>query len=209
MRTKNILWYETRVVFGLSALGAILLPVLVAAFQWLAWANRATPPLAYEAIRALELMVPLAAGLGAAHLMAVEHQEHFAELRRTYAESPWRLPLLRTGGALALGLLTTVVSAVIIRLGYGPYAIDQVVFPAVAPALYLLGIALLFSNLSGTQWAAAGAVMAYWFIEVFTMGSLTKGLFLFNTSYPVDNVAQTTNRALLIGIGLGLLVLNA
>ncbi|MDI3339815.1 MAG: hypothetical protein QJR03_04710 [Sphaerobacter sp.] len=209
MRARSIAWYEARVVFGASAALAALIPPLMALFQWFIWSQRLEPATEWEITRVFELTTGLAAGLGAAHLMGVERQEGFHELRRTYPESPWRLPLLRTAGAIATLLLPLLLTMLCFRLSYGSYDLGETVLPALAPALFLLGLGLLLGNVTGNYWVAAGGVLGYWFVELITRGEVTGTLFLFNRTYPVDGVSDGLNRALLVGIGVGLLVLNA
>lgn len=210
MRARGIAWYEARVVFGLSAALAALIPPLFALLQWFVWSRRLDPPIEWEITRAFALTVGLAAGLGAAHLMGVERQEGFDELRRTYPESPWRLPLLRTGGAVAAALLPLLLTMLVFWLGYGPYDLGATVLPALAPAVFLLGLGLLLGNLTGSYWTAGGGVLCYWFFEMFTRNDPVTGpLYLFHQTYPVDGVDDDLNRALVAGIGVAMLVANA
>jgi hypothetical protein len=210
VRARGIVWYEARVVFGLSSVLAALIPPLFALFQWFVWTQRLEPAYEWEITRALTLTVCLAGGLGAAHLMGVERQEGFDELRRTYPESPWRLPLLRTAGAVATTALPLLLAMVIFRIGYGPYDLGTTVLPALAPAAFLLGLGLLLGNLTGSYWVAGGGVLAYWFFEVFTRSDPVTGpLYLFHPIYPVAGVSNDLNRALVTGLGVAMLAANA
>lgn len=209
MRPHGIAWYEGRIAFGLSSLLPALLLPAYALLQWFFWQRGLARPALADLIKSFEVALPLATGLAAAHLMVVEREERFAELRATYPEPPWRLPLLRTGGALLLGSLTLLAAALAYRLAYGPYPVRDVLLPALPPALYLLGLSLLVGNLSGSYWAAAGTVLGYWFLEVYRQGDLTGILFLFDRTWPRLAVDYAANRWLLAGLGVALLLANA
>lgn len=208
MRTRGALWYEARIAFGLSSALPVLLLPGYALVAWFVWSQRPQPPILWEVTRGFELVAPLAAALSAAHLMGVEREAGFADLRRSYPEHPWRLPLLRTAGAIGLGLLSLLLGILCFQLAYGTFSLWDTVLPALAPAVYLLGLSLLAGNLSGSYWLAAGAALGYWFVEMLTRGDITKGFFLFNETYPVAGVSQVLNRVLLAGIGLMLLIAN-
>lgn len=209
MSPRRAAWYEAKIAFGLSAVLPLLLLPVVALLHWLFWQRAFDPPRVTQVVRALELVLPLVVGLAVAHLMGVEREAGFAELRRSYPEHRWRMPLLRTAGALGLGVVAVLLGLVAFRLAFGAFNLFDVVRPSLAPALFLLGLSLLLGNLTGSYWAAAGVALGYWFIEFVTQGTLTKGFFLFQASFPVDDVDYDTNRALLYAAGAALLALNA
>lgn len=209
MRPRPLLLHEARVAFGLNAALPMMLLPGFAAIQWWLWTQDDVTPRLIQLIRAFELILPLAAALASAHLMAIEREEGFHELRRSYPEHPWRLPLLRTGGALLLTLLTLAAGAALFRLGYGPYPVDETILPALAPTLFLLGVSLLVGNLTASYWVAAGTAMGWWFLEILTRGGYTGLLFLFNETWPLDEVDPLANRWWLAALGLALLGINA
>ncbi|MFZ5814299.1 MAG: hypothetical protein ACOY93_03235 [Bacillota bacterium] len=209
MRPDSPLCYEARLGLGLNALLAGLMLPAYATLQWYLWVRSGSLPPPLHLLRAFELILPLSAALGAAHLMLIEREEGFHELRLSYPENRWRLPLLRTAWALALTLLGLAVGAVLFRLGYGPYPLDETVVPALAPILALLGLSLLVGNLTGSYWVAAGAAMSWWLLDAVSRGTYTRLFFLFNATWPCAGVDPTVNRWLLALLGLALLAVNA
>lgn len=207
MRTRPALYYEARVAFGLGAVVPALVLPAYAAFLWYAWAGLPTQPAMLA--RVFELGMPLLAAMGAAHVMAVEREARFDELRGSYPEHPLRVPLVRTLGALGLTAISFLATAVILSLGCGPFDWNYVVWPGVAPTLFLLGLTLLASGVFGNYWAAAGTGLGYAFVEALTRGTLTKGFFLFDHTWPVENDVLSRNRWLLTGVGILLMGVNA
>ncbi len=175
----KVLWSELRVTFGLTTL--LPLPALAgfAALEWLTWrGGRYTiAEMLSAARRDFVLLLPLAAALAAAHLMSVEREEGFAELRDTYPAPPYQLALLRTSIALLFALVAVVGGWIAYGLVSPALDPSRVILPALAPTLFMLGLALLVNNLSGSYWASSGVLMAYWFVEVRTRGELTRALF--------------------------------
>jgi len=208
MRPRSTAWYEARIAIGLSSLLPALLLPAYALLQGFFWQRGLAAPRLFELVRSFELILPLAAGLAASRLMAVEREERFHALRASYPEPRWRLPLLRTAGGLFVGTVAWVAGALIYRLAYGPYPAAEVLLPALAPALYLLGLSLLVGNLSGSYWTAAGTVLSYWCFEVFKQGELTGVLFLFDRTWPLRTVSYAANRWLLAALGVALLLAN-
>lgn len=208
MRSKSATYYEGRVAFGpVALLPALALPAY-AAFLWYHWGTTPLRPGPELLAMILELGLPLAAAASAAPLMAVEREERFDELRASYPQPPWRLPLVRTLGALALSGASLLATAALLRQGYGPFDWSQVVVPALAPTLFLLGFTLLASGVLGNYWAAAGTGFGYWLLEALTRGSLTHDIFLFDHHWPVENDVYARNRWLLAGLGVVLLLVN-
>ncbi len=106
--------------------------------------------------------------------MVIEREEGFDSLRRSYAEPSWRLPVRRALGGIAAVGISAVVAGAIFHLAYGDYAVETVILPAVPPALYLMGLALLVGNLSGGYWMPAALVVGYWFLDYRTQGAYTR-----------------------------------
>lgn len=209
MRAKPALFYEARLAAGLSAfLPALGLPVYVALsrFQWGRYEVELPLPMIANAFA---IILPLAAGLSAAHLMTIETEAGFDELRRSYPEPRLRLPLLRSGAALAFLLLALISGALAFHWIWGSFDVVAAALPSLAPALFLCGLSLLVGGLSRSYWGAAGAVMFYWFLELQTRGKISGALFLFHTVWPVAGAPSTLNRALLAGLGLVFFALNA
>lgn len=209
MRTRPVLLYEARLVAEPSGMLPCLgLPVYAALSWLLSGGSAGETPLPMIA-NAFEIILPLAAGLSAAHLMTIETEAGFDELRRSYPELHLRLPLLRGGAALSFLLLAVVLGAVAFHWIWGPFDIFAAALPALAPALFLSGLSLLAGGLSHSYWGAAGGAMGWWFLDLQTRGDVTGALFLFDTVWPLSNVSYTLNRMLLAGLGLAFFALNA
>lgn len=201
--------YEVRVSVGISTLVPLLGLPAFALLQRMVVGTSGPGVGRYELARAFELILPLAGALMAAHLMTVEGGEGMAELRTSYTESPWRLPMARTGIALALLVLAAWLGYGAFRLTSGVAPLGQLVGAALGPSLLLVGLSLLVGNATQSHWAAAALVMSYWFFEVQTRGGLTGPLFLFQYSWPVEHTSYALNRWALAGLGTLCLVANA
>jgi len=205
----TIVRYEARIIFGVTAVLPVLGLPLAAFVQGLIWQRPLSPqPQLIDVLRTFEMTLPLVAGLAAAHLMTVEREEGFDELRRTYPEATWRVPLLRTAGACLLALVSLGLGIVGFWLAYGPFDVAAIVGPALPPTLALLGLSLSVGNLTSSYWLAAAAVMGTWFFEFQTQGAITKTLFLFDASWPIPGVDYDLNRTLLVLVGLALIAAN-
>lgn len=206
MLRKNVPFYEAYIVFGLTALLPALLLPGYALISWLSWTSPERQPSLMAIASIFERLLPLTGGLIAAHLMSVEREEGFDDLRRSYPEQSWRLPLLRWLGALGVALIAAVAAAGIFRLIYGDsFALATILLPALPPLLYLLGFSLLVNNISGNYWAAAAIVVGYFFFDYFTLGEYTGVLYLFQVSMPNPAVDYDLNRLLLAFAGFGFL----
>lgn len=209
MRTKSPLYYETRLVAGLAGLLPCLGLPAFAVLSRLLWGRfDAEMPLPMI-VNAFEIILPLAAGQSAAHLMTIETEEGFAELRRSYPESRLRLPLLRSGAALAFLFLALTLGAFAFLFLWGTSNVFVAVLPALAPSLFMTGLSLLVGGLSRSYWAAAGTVLVYWFLELQTRGKISGALFLFATVWNWREVSYPLNRSLLTGLGFAFIVINA
>jgi len=184
-------------MFGLPCFALILL---------LSW--RDMPPSLFQLISAFELALPLVAGLSASPLMTIEQEEGFDLLRNSYPELSWRVPLLRTFGALLLIGLCLLIGLISFRVLYGGFDLVEVVLPALPPTLYLTGFALLVGNVTRNAWAAYAAVIGYWAMDFQLGGTVTRTLFLFNKSYPRMDVNYDLNRSMLVIVGIGFILAN-
>jgi hypothetical protein len=209
MLTRTTAWYEARIIFGLASLLPLLILPGYMLIGGIVWTSRQAVPPLQEIITVFEVVLTLAGGLACAHLMTIEREEGFDEMRRTYPEPVWRVPLLRATEAAALILFSGMLAALLFSFAYGQYDVNQVVLPAFAPALYLAGLALLISNVSGSYWIAAGVIVGYWYGDLLSHGTYTQILFLFNHSTPLTSLDPALNRALLIGGALVFFTLNA
>ncbi len=209
MRTVPPLCYEARLVAGFAGLLPCLGLPAYAVLSRLLWGRfDAEIPLPMI-VNAFEIILPLAAGLSAAHLMTIETEEGFSELRRSYPESRLCLPLLRSGSALGFLFLALTVGAFAFPFLWGAYDVFAAVLPSLAPALFLTGLSLLIGGLSRSYWAAAGVVLVYWFLELQTRGKISGTLFLFATVWNWREVSYPLNRSLLAGLGFAFFVINA
>ncbi len=198
MLARNTVYYEARIVFGMATLLPLLLLPGYTFLGWILWTSRQSVPPLHQIINVFELMLTLSGGLACAHLMTIEREEGFDEIRRTYAEQSWYVTLLRTGEAFLLISMSGLLAASFFYLAYGQYDLGQVVLPALAPALYLCSLSLLINNATGSYWIAAGVIVAYWYGELASAGIYTKVLFLFNHSMPQPEIDPNLNRFLLI-----------
>lgn len=205
---NTIAYYEARAVFGFTALvPALLLPV----FGFIVLVNRLrndSTPTANEVMSALAVLLPLSAALSAAHLMVVEREENVDALRRSYAEPTWRLPLIRTTGALLVAGISVGITILLLRGAGAAYPLDQIVMPAIPATLMMVGLALLAGNVTGNSPAAVVAVIAYWFLDMQTGGSVTGVLFMFNAVSPLQDLDPDLNRLLLYAAAIALCLAN-
>jgi hypothetical protein len=209
MLTRNAAYYEARIVFGMASLLPLLLLPGYTLLGWILWKTPQSIPSLPQMTNIFELMLTLAGGLACAHLMTIEREEGFDEIRRTYAESSWRVPMIRACEAFMFISISGLLAALFFYFAYGQYDFNQVVLPAFAPALYMCSLALLINNITGSYWLAAGVVVGYWYEEYMCAGLYTKALFLFNHSMPLPDVDPSLNRGLLIFGALLFFTLNA
>ncbi|MFZ3151164.1 MAG: hypothetical protein WA116_05700 [Anaerolineaceae bacterium] len=202
--------YELRAAFGISSL--LPLPALAgfALLEWLIWQDSSVDSMSALVTRDFALLLPLISGLSVAHLMSVDQDEGFGELRHSYTEPLYQQALWRT-------LIAFLLTGVAFGLGWVAYSLAigapvplQWILPALPPTLYMMGLSLLTNHLSGSYWTAAGVTLVYWFLEMWpqTRGKLTGGLFLFNAVWKT-NVDETWNTILLCLVGCLFLAINA
>jgi hypothetical protein len=196
--TKNIIYYEARITFGFTSLLPLLLLPGYTFLGWMVWAGRGTAPSFDEAVRVFEFLLSLSGGLAAAHLMTIEREEGFDELRRSYSERRWQIPILRSTITVMFITASAAIAAGIFYFAFGSYNLRQLVLPAFAPAFYLCGLALLINNVSGSYWISASVIAAYWFGEFLSGGYFSQSLYLFNHSAPFPGVDAQLNRLLLV-----------
>ncbi len=207
MRSRGELYYELRITFGLTSLLPLLCFPLYALLYWYLWTHGGRPD-PRVLLKGFEGALPALAAVAAAHLMTVEREAGFAELRSTYPENRWRMPLIRTATAAALSLGAAALGALLFRLAMGPWSLIELALPGAAPTLFLTGLALLAGNLSGSYWVGAGSAMGWWLFDLIFRGSFTTWIFLFARLYPPADVDYGTNRWLLTGLGVGLHLIN-
>jgi hypothetical protein len=197
---------ELRAAVGWSAL--LPLPALAgfALLEGLAFSDASRADQAYLALRDTLLLLPLSAALSSASLMSVEIDERFAELRDTYPQPLWRQALWRTALAVLLAALSFTLGWGVFALLFHNAALAQAMLPALPAVVFLLGCTLWVDHASGNYWAAAGAALAWWLVEIQTRGKLTGPLFLFNAIWPVAD--PSANAALLCLLGAAFLAAN-
>lgn len=201
---------ELKVVFGLTAL--LPLPALagMGLLEMLTLHNPAqlSGELARVVLRDFTLLLPLVAAVSSAHLMSVERDEGFAELRSTYREPVVIQILLRTGIAFLFTVAAMMLGWMVYSLFSGVPIPLVWMAPALPPVIFLLGFTLLVNHLSGSYWAAAGAALAYWFLETQTRGFLTGMFYLLNPVWPLPDIDVGLNVLLVVGVGMGFLIAN-
>ena len=210
-RTNRRLWVEMKLAFSHG--GWLPLFILPGAVLWLWLTTSISTGTPEAAGRVLEVLLPLVAALSAAPLMSMESQAGFAELRASYPEPWWRLPLDRSLVAALWTLLDLGLGALAFLAGGGSL-LGGSVLPSLSPTLFLLGLSLLVGNLTQNYWAAMAVSMGIWFINLamhaFLMKNVvTASLFLFAYTWPLEIVAYPVNRGLLVGIGVFWFVLNS
>jgi hypothetical protein len=208
MKSRSSLVYEARLAFGFSALLPALGLPAYALLSRLLWGRYDTEFPLSSLVDTLVILLPLASGLSAAHLMTIEQDENFAELRNSYPEPAWRLPVYRGGAALMLLLFCATIGLAAFRLIWGPLDFIAALLPALPPAIYLTGLSLLSGRLTRSYWVAAGVTMIYWFLEIQTRGQVTGSLYLFNNVWPSKFVPTSLNQGLQIGLGLVFFAIN-
>jgi len=199
------LYYEARIAFGFASVLPLLgLPVYALIDVLNRHGGLANPGMPTN----FELLVPLVTGLSAAHLMSIEREERFDELRQTFSEAAWQVPVARIWGALVGLAISLFVTFLILTLHYPVVRIIEAFLPAVAPALYLMGLAFLSNNVSGNYWLSASLIGLYWFLEYASRGQLTRHFYLFNHTFPIEFVSYQINRLTLFVLATLLLTLN-
>lgn len=209
MTTKRTLYYEVRISFGLASLLPLLLLPAYTILGGIIWLSNDQVPPYDDVVRAFAYLLTVAGGLCAAHLMSIERETGFDELRHSYPESPVRLAALRTVTALGFILTSGIVAALMFFLLYGEYDVMDVLLPALPGAFYLCGLAMLTNNVTGSYWVAAAVVAAYWYGD-FTSGGYYTGMFyLFNHIAPASDLQPALNCVALLAGAAVLFVLNA
>lgn len=210
MWNSALLLYEMRIAFGLASLFPLLLLPGYAVVGWIIWSSRNAGPPMREVLEVFSVLLPLSAGLAASHLMSLEREEGFDEIRRTYSETSLRLPLMRSVIAFVGVGLSGVLAASMFHFVYDLNAFADFFLPSLPAAFYLCALALLVNNISGSYWIASAVVIAYWFGEMVSGGQYTGMLYLFNAAWSLPDLDPALNHiALLLGMAafLGLNVL--
>jgi hypothetical protein len=208
MKSNPFLWYETRLAFDFSALlPAFGLPVYAVISKLLMGRYDSELPIS-SLINTLVILLPLVSGFSTAHLMSIEQEANFNELRNTYPKPAWWIPVIRGGLAFVLLLVCAMAGWLAFRLVWGSKDYITALLPALPPAIYLTGLSLLTGRLTRSYWAAAGATMVYWFLELQTRGQVTGVLFLFNPVWPSMDFSMMLNRSLQVGVGISFFIFN-
>jgi hypothetical protein len=201
---------EIKVVFGLTAL--LPIPALAAfgVLEGLLYNGslQAADELSIIVVRDFGLFLPLIAALSSAHLMSVEKDEGFDELRHSYPESLSRQSLLRTVIALVQTLMAFCLGWITYSLAFGRMIPPGVLLPVIPATLYLMALSMLVDHLTGSYWAAAGVSLGYWLIEVQIRRISTSPFYLFNAIWPSPGFDPKINLFLLSMAGILLFAVN-
>jgi ABC-type transport system involved in multi-copper enzyme maturation permease subunit len=208
MRSKNILFYEARIAFGISALLSATMVPAWALFIWLLRSAQAQQPNLQTIQEVFERFLPLAMALAASHVLSIERDERFDGLRHSYPESSWRISVLRLFCQAVLASFVALITALIFYAAHGPYDLENTLLPALPPLFYLMGLAMMVSNVSGNSLLPMVAVVGYWFFEYSTTGRHTGVLFLFPATMPNPDVDYMLNRGALVAMGCVFLGFN-
>lgn len=207
MWSSAFLKYEVWLAFGWSAILPIVILPFLAVFGLIVSQQNGAPGW-IDLIAPFEMGLSLAVAFAAAYPMTIEREEQFDELRRTYPEPSWRVPVSRMLLSCVLALLFLGAGLISYRLTYGLYNLWDVLYAGLPPTIYLMGLALLLSNITGNSWITIGMIFIYWLIEMQTLGQHTGILFLFNSTYPIAELDSSLNRAVLVLLGTGFLAGN-
>ena len=207
MPDRGLLRYEARLALGPSALPVLALPAY-AGFRKLLAATGALE-MSAGALSAFVFVLPVSAALAAAHLGMIESEAGFAELRSSFPEPAWRLPLMRTLEALLLIALSALLGWASFTLVLGRPVLLDWILPGLPPALFLTAVALLVGDLTQNYWATGGLVLAWFLVDFVTTGAVSGPFFLFLPAYPMPRYSPELNRALLLGTAVILLAANA
>ncbi|MBE2193276.1 MAG: hypothetical protein IAE83_03800 [Anaerolinea sp.] len=210
MRAKPMLYYDLRLTVGLtSILPALVLP-LFGMLNGLIWHLNRFTPRQLDIERPFEVALPLFAALASAHLMTIEQDERFSDLRDSYPEPRWRLPLLRMMVGFVIAAAILLAGGLVYRIVYGYYDPVDIFPPAFAPTVFLLGLSICLGSLTHVYWAAAGGVLLYWIFEIQTRGAVTRNFYLFAHSLPGADaeIPYTFNRLAIASAGVLLLVIG-
>jgi len=201
---------ELKVIFGLTALIPIPGLACLGLLEGLLYSGSShfAGQLNFVVLRDFGFLLPLLSALSVAHLMSVERDEGFDDLRYSYPEPIQFQALMRTVMALVL-------IAVILGLGWAAYSFAsgemisfQWLLPALPATLFLTGLSLLANHLTGSYWVSAGVSLGYWLVEYQTKGILTHSFFLFNSIWPCEGVDPSINIILILSSGLIFLAAN-
>ncbi len=206
MFPKSLVYYEARVVFGATALLPTLVIPVFAVITSLS--RQVDQPSIDQFVQAFEVILPLAAGLSATHLMTIEREEAFDALRNSYPEPSWCVPVVRTLGTLWLLVLSVLLGISSFAILYGLTDFWTAIAPALPPALYLIGLVLLVGNVTQSNWLTVALLLGYWFMEYQQRGRITQHLFLFDNTFRLPTVSYALNRWLLIGFAALFIALN-
>lgn len=205
---KPVAWYEAKVIHGFSALlPALILPAF-AAIGILAWKPYGHVPSMEDVLGLFIMALPLIGGLASAHLMSIEREENFDALRRSYPEPSWRLPLVRLAGTALLLALSVTACLLLLRVVGCYYTVDEVVRPALPATLFMMALAQLVNNLTGSQPVGVVAAVGYWVMEMQTGGEYTGILYLFRAAGGISDYTPEQNGAALLTAAFALLALN-
>jgi len=210
--TNSRLWIEIKLVFAHGGwLPLLILPGAVL-WLWLMTISLATGIPDWVS-RMLEVVLPVVAAFSAAPLMNMESQHDFYELRASYPEPWWKLPLDRSLIAILWTLLALGLGELALQVSGSSLSLISIL-PSVSPTLFLMGFSLLVGNLTQNYWAAIGVSVGIWFFNlvaenILTQNVVTGSIFLFAYSWPPEKVAYPVNRGLLAGIGILFFVLNS
>ncbi len=201
-------WYELRVTANWLSLVFVLSVPFVVGVDALRRLDTPGLPDVRELLGLLEIVLPLVGALSSAHLMAVERDTRFDEVRRTTPEPTWYLPLLRTLQPFAVVLFGTGLAVAAWQSLYGPVTLRQAVFPALPPTLFMIALSLLVGNLAGNVWIPSGLTLIYWLVNVQVGSQVFRELYLFQASIPNPRINTDANRLLLLASAGLLAVLN-
>jgi len=204
MTILHKLYYEYRLTSGVAIwLPTLLLPAF-AIFNWWLFSedNPYTMPMFERITMIFELGLPLTAALAVAHLMGIEREQNFDELRHTMPEATWEILAYRIAVAIIMTLISIGITAASMAILWEPFdlwSILENVLPAVS---FMVAMSIAVNTVVGNYWVSSAAVVGYWLIDFNTGGAYTRGLYLFQSYRPRPDLNATINISLLLVMAL-------
>ncbi len=149
-----------------------------------------------------EIYLPLFAAYLMSRLVSMEVEDRMLELIISYPQKKW---ILLGKKLITAALILTLVfgtAAVLLYMFYVPFNIGTLIKIALGPVLFLGGVGLLVSTVTGSMLTGFVVSVGYWGFEMLTQGEITGKFALFLASYPVDGAELVLNRIMLMAGGI-------
>lgn len=131
-------------------------------------------------------------------LFAEEIEEGMFKWLFSLPLNPWRYLMERWLVGMIGLVLIFVGSMICIDLFAVQVEWTKAVFYSIVPALMLGHLAMFVSILTKNEWIGMAVPLFYWTFEAFSRGDLTKGLYLFLNTFPIEDISLEWNRGILL-----------